>query len=58
MSREQADGDGVDRLLDDIRSDWRRLGAAGDETARRQIRQEMQRRFDELRQRLELEADR
>jgi hypothetical protein len=47
----------LDRLLDDIRGDWRRLGAAGSDLERRRIRQEMQARFDALRLRLEKDPD-
>jgi hypothetical protein len=57
MSQEQADEDGVDQLLDGIRNDWRRLGAADGEFARRRIREQMHQRFEELRQRLDLEGD-
>ena len=48
---EGPDGD-FDRLLDDIRRDWRRLGATDNELEKRRIRKAMQARF-ELRRRLE-----
>ena len=46
-----------DRLLDDIRGDWRRLGAADSDPERRRIRQEMQARFDALRLKLEKDPE-
>ena len=49
---EGPDGD-FDRLLDDIRRDWRRLGAADNELEKRRIRKGMQARFEALRRRLE-----
>ncbi len=49
---EGPDGD-FDRLLDDIRRDWRRLGAADNELEKRRIRKAMQARFEALRRRLE-----
>ena len=57
VGQEQPETDSVDRLLDDIRRDWRRLGAAEGEDMRQRIRKQMQRSFDELRQQLDAGAD-
>ena len=53
MSEDEDGQDNIDRLLDAIRRDWRRLSAAAGDFERRRIKQEMQRRFEELRRRLE-----
>ena len=49
---ESPDGD-FDRLLDDIRRDWRRLGATDNDLEKRRVRKNMQARFEALRRRLE-----
>ena len=49
---ESPDGD-FDRLLDDIRGDWRRLAAADNDLEKRRARKDMQARFEALRRRLE-----
>ena len=53
MNEDEGQAADIDRLLDAIRSDWRRLGGADGDFQRRRIKQEMQRRFEELRRRLE-----
>jgi hypothetical protein len=53
MSDDQGPGAEFDRLLDDIREDWRRLDAAKDDLTRRRIRKDMQALFETLRRRLE-----
>jgi len=52
MTEDGASEDEIDGLLDSIRSDWRRLSAAGGDFERRRIRRDMQRRFEDLRRRL------
>ena len=58
MSEDESVADEIDGLLDSIRRDWRRLGAATGDFERRRIKQEMQRRFEDLRRRLEQEPER
>ncbi len=53
MSDDESPSGDVDRLLDDIRADWRRLGAAGDDLEKRRLRKHMQTLFEALRDRLE-----
>lgn len=53
MNENDAGVDEIDVLLDSIRRHWRRLNAAGGDFERRRIKQEMQRRFEDLRRRLD-----
>ena len=53
MSDDESQTGEVDRLLDAIRHDWRRLADASTELERRRIRKAMHRCFEELRERLE-----
>ena len=57
MSDDESPGGEFDRLLDDIRRDWRRLGVATGELERRRIRKDMQARFEALRRRLDQDAE-
>ncbi len=56
MSDDESPGGDFDRLLDDIRDDWRRLGAADGDFEKRRIRKDMQALFEALRRRLEDDA--
>jgi len=56
MSDDESDADDVERLLEDIRGDWRRLGDAVTDLEKHQVRKEMQARFEALRRRLEHEG--
>ncbi len=53
MSEDESGADEIDRLLDSIRKDWRRLSSAAGDFEQRRIKQEMQRRFEDLRRRLD-----
>ena len=56
MSEDKSGEEEIERLLDSIRRGWRSLKSASGDFERRRIKQDMQRRFEELRRRLEEEA--
>ena len=56
MDEDKSGEDEIDRLLDSIRRGWRSLKSASGDFERRRIRQDMQRRFEDLRRRLEQDA--
>jgi hypothetical protein len=57
MSDDESPTDEIDRLLDAIRCDWRRLGAASTDFEKRRLRKAMQAAFDALQRRLQDESE-
>jgi hypothetical protein len=53
MSDEDSPSGEVERLVEDIRGDWRRLSAADSDLEKRRIRQDMLARFEALRRQME-----